>query len=320
MCGRCRNVFNAFQSLMRVADEDAPATLAQATPQSRPAPLASRDQEESSPELTDAIFLREEPRPLSTDFTQTDFASDVRERDVAKPAIAPAPAPPPLPPVATLVLEDIDDLYLSDEITPVETSAARPTGIGSLLPAQSEKGEPVDENPLLAPASSYRQAPKPARRGLWISGAVLMLLTLTAQLAYAYRSMITQAWPQARPAYMTACEWIGCTLSWGRDDNAIRIEASDLIEAPGKAGRILLTATLVNRGSVRQDLPSLELKLTDNGNQVILSRVLQPSEYLGRVPAKDESLAPNVEMYVNLSFEVNQKAPASGYGVRAFYN
>ena len=93
-----------------------------------------------------------------------------------------------------------------------------------------------------------------------------------------------------------------------------------MIETPGKAGRILLTATLANRGLMPQDLPLLELKLTDNANQVILSRVLRPDEYMGRKPGRDENLAPNVELYVNLSLELVTKAQASGYGVRAFYN
>ena len=123
-----------------------------------------------------------------------------------------------------------------------------------------------------------------------------------------------------RPSLVSVCEWAGCSLSWGRDDGAIRIEASDLIETPGKAGHIQLTATLVNRGATRLDLPALELKLTDKANQVILSRILMPHEYLARMPARDESLVPNVEMYVNLNIELTNKVQASGYGVRAFYN
>ena len=108
-------------------------------------------------------------------------------------------------------------------------------------------------------------------------------------------------------------------MSWSRDDAALRIEASDLIESPGRPGRIQLTATLVNRGSVSQDYPALELKLTDNANQVQLSRILQPQDYLGRASTKDEMLLPNVETYINLNVEVTNRVQASGYGVRAFY-
>ena len=321
MCGRCRNVFNAFQSLTRVAEDEAVANISAASPAaSRPmvAPVTAQPAaitgNAASPELTDAIFLREEPLPLSADFSQTDFASDVREREPLA-SYAPVSARA-LSPTNSLQLEDIDD-----ETSFTEAATGAPAASGSLLPAYPEAAEETrGDNPLLAPNPAYRQPSAPSRKGLWITGTVILLLSLTAQLAYAYRSIVTQSWPQLRPAFASACEQIGCSLSWGRDESAIRIEASDLIELPGKTGRILLTATLVNRSMLRQDLPALELKLTDNANQVMLSRILQPADYLGRVPAKDESLAPNVEMYVNLSFEITQKAPASGYGVRAFYN
>ncbi|MEP7154826.1 MAG: zinc-ribbon and DUF3426 domain-containing protein [Betaproteobacteria bacterium] len=335
MCGRCRNVFNAFQSLMRVSDEDASV----AAPPAAFTPIVlhvDEVAEEASPELTDAIFLREEPLPLSNDFTQTDFASDLRDPVDSPSPLAPqlpplrplpplSPVPPPFPPSGILDLDDIDDEpALANVAQPIGDARmhaqSAPATNGSLLGGSADADAMGSDNPLLIPSPTYRQPQKTSRGSLWITGALLLLLSLGAQLAYAYRSTITQAWPQLRPAYTSACEWVGCTLSWGRDDNAIRIEASDLIELPGKAGRILLTATLVNRSTVRQDLPALELKLTDNANQVMLSRILQPPEYLGRTPAKDESLAPNAEMYVNLSFDVTQKAPASGYGVRAFYN
>ena len=308
MCGRCRGVFNAFQSLMRVADDELAGEVVEApTPTPPPTPPLSS---EPLPDLTDALFLREEPLPLSQDFTQTDFASDVRLA-----AELTQPTPPFSPPLSSRNVGFDDSKPLEDLSDSVPPSV-------SLLPAAHEESTAATtgDNPLLAPVMGYRQSVKPTRARLWTVGAVLLMCGLTAQFAYAFRSTIIQSFPQTRPAYMTACEWAGCNLTWGRDDGAIRIEASDLIELPGKTGRILLTATLVNRGTARHDLPSLELKLTDNANQVILSRVLLPGEYLGRAPTKDESLAPNVEIYVNLSFELTPRAQASGYGVRAFYN
>ncbi len=294
MCGRCRGVFNAFQSLMRVSDEELVEGV-----EAEDSALTN----ELLPDLTGALFVREEPRPLSQDFTQTDFESDVREPDAAT---------PPFPPQVA----DFEDVPKF-----VDAPAKAITPLSSLLPNYEESEEvPAGSNPLLAPSPAYRQTAKTPRTGLWVTGAFILCLGLSAQLAYAYRSTIVQSFPQSRPLYLTVCEWAGCGLAWGRDDNAIRIEASDLIELPGKTGRILLTATLVNRGKGRQDLPSLELKLTDNANQVILGRVLEPHEYLGRAVTKDESLVPNVEMYVNLSFELTPKALASGYGVRAFYH
>ena len=291
MCGRCRNVFNAFQSLTRVAESEVVTR--------HPELVTTPVPDDASSNLADAIFLREEPLPLSQEFSQTDFASDIRMY---------APLPP--------------TIHASRDSAPVPEVLHEdsPPSLPSLLPKDVETPGVPGDNPLLAPTPGHRPPAGAHRTGLWSSGAVILLLGLTAQFAYGYRSAIIQSYPQLRPSFVSVCEWAGCNLSWGRDDSAIRIEASDLIETPGKAGRILLTATLINRGATRQDLPALELKLTDNANQVILSRILLPPEYLGRAPAKDESLVPNVEMYVNLSIELSNKAQASGYGVRAFYN
>ncbi len=289
MCGRCRNVFNAFQSLTRVAESEAVSH--------HPPPSAESAIEQEQAELTDSIFLREEPLPLSGEFSQTDFPSDIRAH--ASWEASPARH---------------DETAIIAAVAPANSPFTPP----SLLPANNEAADASTSNPLLVPAP--RASDDADHTRLWATGAVILLLGLAAQVAFGFRSSLIQSYPQLRPAYVSACEWAGCSLSWGRDDAVIRIEASDLIETPGKAGHIQLTATLVNRGVSRQDLPSMELKLTDSANQVVLSRILLPQEYLGRPPAKDESLAPNVEMYVNLNIELANKAQASGYGVRAFYN
>ncbi len=286
MCGRCRSVFNAFQSLTRLPDSEAA---------SREPVLAERSVDIAvAPQLTDTLFMREEPAPLTLEFSQTDFDSDIQS----------STAPDALSNVE-LIPAQIVPLY-------VESPPRRAQTL--------EIATNAEDNPLLISLPNQRTYALLPRSGWWLSGIVLLSVGLAAQAAFGYRSTITQSFPELRPAFIDLCGWLGCRLSWGRDDRAIGIEASDLIETPGKTGRILLTATVVNRGTTRQDLPLLELKLTDNANQLILSRVLRPDEYLGRSPAKDENLAPNVEMYVNLSLSLPNKTPASGYGVRVFYN
>jgi len=291
MCGRCRKVFNAFQSLTRLAESEIES--------SHPAPVAAPMADEPAPNLSDAIFLREEPLPLSEEFSQTDFASDIQAHAPPTPSRETSRAPAP-----------VADVF----------QAGPASDLPSLLPKDADTPAVPTGNLLLGPAAGHRPSAGAHHARLWSTGAVILLLVLSAQIVYGYRSAIIQSYPPLRPSFVSVCEWAGCSLSWGRDDSAIRIEASDLIETPGKAGQILLTATLVNRGATRQDFPALELRLTDNANQVILSRILLPHEYLGRTPAKEESLAPNVETYVNLSLELVNKAQASGYGVRAFYN
>ena len=295
MCGRCRNVFNAFQSLTRIAESDG-------SPQPSNTALSLVERDPEPPQsLSEAIFLREEPSALPQEFTQTDFDSDIQ----------------------TPVTSELGS-FLDHETPAPHLSQDSPSFSGfSPLPMSNTvkpDAEGLAENPLLAPIPGHRAQRATARRSGWLFGGTILFLGLGAQVAYGYRSTITQSFPELRPAFVWVCDWAGCGLSWGRDEGKIGIEASDLIETPGKAGRILLTATVANRGLMPQDLPLLELKLTDNANQVILSRVLRPDEYMGRKPGRDENLAPNMELYVNLSLELVTKAQASGYGVRAFYN
>lgn len=159
----------------------------------------------------------------------------------------------------------------------------------------------------------------PVQSRVWVWLGTLAGVALALQAAFYFRSEIVQQYPQLRPQMAAMCEALACSISWGRDTALIKIESSDLIEPPGRPGRILLTATLVNRAPTKQDFPALEVKLTDANNAVLSSRVLMPAEYLGRVPAAGEGLAPNIELYVNLNMELVGKPQASGYGLRAFY-
>lgn len=308
MCGRCRQVFNAFQSLTRV--EDPPEELA-VMPVHSPAPAAPISSASTvhvdESETVDPLLLHEESEPSSR------LLPPVAARAVADVSIdtsASAAAHP--------AAESDEDLSfgLSNRSAPpvTMTSAEMNAGVADALPSETS----LADNPLLVKSGPYRTIRR-SHVGWWASGAILLALGLALQATYAYRSLLAQNFPEARPLLAKACEWASCTLHWARDEAAIKIEASDLVETPGTVGRIQLTATLANRGRAQQDFPALELRLTDNGNQVVLSRVLTPAEYLGRAPGKDEGIAPGGEVYVNLHMQLATKLPASGYGVRAFY-
>jgi predicted Zn finger-like uncharacterized protein len=159
--------------------------------------------------------------------------------------------------------------------------------------------------------------PRPSSAWIWM--ALLLLLVLAAQAIYFFRSEIVQRFPDARPALVAACDFLKCTVPWGRVDGAVRVDQYDLIEPPGRPGKMLLTATLVNRGATKQDFPNIELKLTDTSETVLSSRILTPPDYLGRTPSSQEGINPNAELYINLNLELAGKTPASGFSLRPFY-
>ena len=330
MCGRCRQVFNAFQSLTRVEEPtNAPAVnmqeaaaaveavttapnpntletffAAETLSEGVPATVTGNAPDAAREPVADALFLREEPLALPAAFS-------------ANPSLQHSTLVPDTPP--EIAVRSSTHPALIDE-GKAEENAVAPGPVTAvddapLAPAIDLFGE---GNPLLVKPAIYRGAAEFSWRG-WRLGAVALCVGLLAQASYAFRTPLVSTFPQLRPAVSQICEFAGCSLSWGRDEAALKIEASELIEAPGKPGRILLTAVLVNHGKVKQDLPSLELKLTDNANQVVTSRLFNPSDYLGRVIAKDEGLMPNTELYVNLNLELGNKLLASGYGLVVFY-
>lgn len=314
MCGRCRQVFNAFQSLSRVEEPIAvdAASLQEAVAEDAPhdlgppiyAPPAPFSAIGATPDLgVDSLFLREEPLALPAAFS----ASEPWRR---------APIRSAAPPEASV--------RGSADSVPGDQHVTKGVSVSHLQAPEAPPVEPAidltyEVNPLLVGATQSGVAPERTTSRAWSFGAFALFVTLLAQASYAFRTTIVSSYPQLRPTGNWFCELAGCSLSWGRDEAALKIEASELIEAPGKPGRILLTAILVNRGKTKQDMPSLELRLTDNANQVVVSRLLHPADYLGRPLAKDEGLVPNTELYVNLNLELSNKPLASGYGLIVFY-
>jgi predicted Zn finger-like uncharacterized protein len=303
MCGRCRTVFNAFQSLERV-DDDVVSTRTAAAPST--STVASVD---DSDDTTQSGFPR--------------LSHDTRPRPSIPHDEYAGPPSGTLPPE---VVEDISSGIDSlDDVTPLSDSLLDdielPTRIGP-APVQPP-APPADAS---RPSAPYRGsagsalptfAKKRASRG-WTGGACLALLALTGQCLYLFRMDVVAAWPEVRPAFARACDFTGCSLAWSRDENAVRIESSGLIEEIGEPGRFLLTGTISNRGRSMQDFPFMELTLTDTSNQTLTRRVLQPSDYLGRPVRREEGMAPNSEITVNLRVQSNNSR-ASGYNLLLFY-
>ncbi len=311
MCGRCRQVFNAFQSLSRVEEtvgmpvdhiqEPLPENAQHAPENDAPPPSVMVDS--VALPVADPIFLREEPSLLPAAFSALGPLSPV--------AVAVAPTQ------IALAAREVEILpFHKSRIEKIAALRDQTNDLALVAPGIDLS---VEGNPLLVDAQIDASASTAEPSWAWRFGVFLLFVCLLAQAAYAFRTNIVSSYPQLRPSFGQLCELVGCSISWGRDEAAFEIVASDLIEAPGKPGRILLTAIVVNRGKTKQDMPSLELRLTDNANQVVVSRVLHPADYLGRAMTKDEGLVPNTDLYVNLNLEIGNRPLASGYGLRPFY-
>ncbi len=391
MCGRCRTVFNAFETLKRVEDElpvmptpyfptSVPASAANssATPAISSAyaqtmspigvaPSYSVSGGEVNAPLTNT-GLRDDSTGRFTPLLDTMLAEDAAENlaETQAEAVhvhAPSPSPSPLAATSSLDIlpsapagftpaDDIDAAIemRADSNASIDIKSSRreptisPRDLRQLSTAQSTNArldssfesplesplefnaDPLSGPPLMATdptdtegSLTYPREPaaSPSRRWLVLSGA--MLLVLGAQSVFYFRHSLSQTYLQLRPALTSGCELLGCRLSWARESAAIEVKGSELVELPSKPGRMLASATLINRGKVTQDYPAIELRLTNNTNQTVMSRVLLPSDYLNAATVKDQGMIPNAEVALSLNIEVPPKTAASGYEFLPFY-
>jgi predicted Zn finger-like uncharacterized protein len=233
------------------------------------------------------------------------------ERHSEDGAVAAAPPPPPAP--RTDPLEALEPLPI-EELTGIEPAQAQ----APATPEPPPKAQPRE-------AGRWREAvdipPDPAREPparAWTFGAALLALLFCAELAYAYREPLAQRYPVLRPWLESVCAAAGCSVAWSRDDTLLKLDDSELLEVPGRPNEIALGARIRNLAPVAQEYPHLELTLTDLTGQVAVRRVLRPVDYLGRLPAAAEVLAPGAEMALQLRLET-PRVKATGYELLVFY-
>jgi predicted Zn finger-like uncharacterized protein len=152
----------------------------------------------------------------------------------------------------------------------------------------------------------------------WSFGVALLAVLLAVQALYAFRAQVAQRYPDTRPWLESACASIGCTVPWVNEESALKLEDSELLEVPGKANQIALSARIRNMSRSAQEFPHLELTLTDLTGQTAVRRVLRPMDYLGRVPVTGEVMAPGSEALVSLRLETARVKP-TGYELLLFY-
>lgn len=257
-----------------------------------------------------------------------------------------APASPSAPPaVASPMTETLPLLDFEPppppEAEPKTVEIVPPPGARSAAAGVSTRaaGAPLDEGPVREPAVSppaaYSAAPaprplpgagpfaadapaKPRRRWPLVLVASLLLVAMGVQGLYFYRTEIATSVPALRPVIDALCALAGCQLAPPRRTDALAIESSDLQADPARASVIVLTATLRNRSAGTVAYPALELTLTNQQDQTVARRVIQPADYLVRGTAVESGMSPRAEVAIRLEIDTGDLRPA-GYRLYLFY-
>ena len=216
------------------------------------------------------------------------------------PAFAGSEPIPPAPPA----VPDAGDAWLN----PAPAALAPTPEAGQPAPPQAAREtEPV-----------FPAAPRARSRAGWVAASTLLVIALTAQLAFHYRGEIALLFPQMRPRLAELCADLACDIPLPRRAALFSIESSDLQTDPANPNVIVLTATLRNRAAFPQSHPSLELTLTNSQDQPLARRVLGARDYLGPGASAEAGFAANSELPVKVYMEASS-IKATGYRLYLFF-
>ena len=174
---------------------------------------------------------------------------------------------------------------------------------------------------IAADESTHTEQTKPERKARvwpWLVGAFLLLLVWVAQIAYYLRVDIAAQLPGLKPALISYCDLLKCTVPLPQKVELMSIESSDLDADPVQPSVVNLSATLHNRAEYAQEYPNIELSLTDIQDKILARRVFKPAEYLKAGEEEKSGLASNREMNIKLHLDTADLKPV-GYKLLLFY-
>ena len=166
-------------------------------------------------------------------------------------------------------------------------------------------------------AGGVRRAYGP--RWLWIVGNIALVATLLWQVLHFFSNELAARLPSLRPQLAELCVWVACTVALPQLADQLFIEASDLQMLDGaQPGEFVLTATIRNRAAVAQQLPLIELTLTDALSQVAARKVFRPAEYVAASQDVARGIGPSQELPVRLYLDTSELRP-TGYRLYLFF-
>ena len=188
------------------------------------------------------------------------------------------------------------------------------------LIAPAASSELPSSHKIIVPAFLAPARPRMALNFIWTVFAIIALSAFTLQTALHFRTEIAVLLPATRSFLEGTCEMLGCAVRLPRRADLMSIESSDLQADSQRPGVIVLNALLRNRAPFAQDYPDLELTLTDQGDQPVIRRVLEPSDYLQeKRTSLTVGLAGGAEATVRIFLDTSG-VPATGYQLFLFYS
>jgi predicted Zn finger-like uncharacterized protein len=200
-------------------------------------------------------------------------------------------------------------------------------------PASSRESEPEIElnmtdsinglldEPLKFNHKGKKKAPVetvPTFLWFWLSGAIVMLFALVAQVGY-FKFDSWSRHPQYRPAYAVTCELLSCKLPAVQDVSLMKTQHFMVRPHPKVKKALYVDTLLINNADYQQPFPDLNLIFTGLNDQTIASRHFKPREYLAGELAGSDSMPLNIPIHIAIEIS-NPGAEAVGYRIELVAN
>jgi predicted Zn finger-like uncharacterized protein len=153
-------------------------------------------------------------------------------------------------------------------------------------------------------------------RAILFALCVVLGVALILQMLVHQRDWLAAKAPATRPMVVEMCVLMGCQVSPLREIEAVVIDSSAFVKIRPNVYRVHFT--LKNTAVYAVGTPSLELTLTNTGDQAIVRRIFSPQEF----GIQQASMAPSAEMNAVVSIGVKLADDAervSGYRLLVFY-
>lgn len=319
-CGSCQQAFDARPGFIPDQPDPQLELPIQEEPVAKPAPVETPAEPAVERQAEQAPSESEQPAEISVIETQ---AAEVPDESAQETEVS-------LSEVAKEIELVADESAVSEEeveaiVATAESEAAHDDSLDfSPSSADGAAGKPlvlqsamrVDDEAV--EDEEEIQPEKPKRRWPWITGLVVLSLLLCAQALYFFRIELGARLPGVKPALVSYCKLLNCTVPLPQNADLMSIESSELEADPTHENQITLVALLRNRASHAQAFPSLELSLNDINDKVLARRTFKPADYLPPNESEAIGLKPNHELNIRLGLDTSDLRPM-GYRLALFY-
>ncbi|MBD8724534.1 zinc-ribbon domain-containing protein [Oxalobacteraceae sp. CFBP 13708] len=328
-CGACQQIFDGNSALIDLAAGPAPVVAAPADAPADESPTTSSPPVDETPvetlaPVSEPVAPQEpdpEPAPMPVSTPEPDT---LPAPEPSREHTADSIGPPTLllressggsPPIASSVPASPRNRAAEARARRVKAAPPRIDDAPKPPPPPPKPKPDIDE-PEFVRSTRQREASSKTTRIALAVGSVLLLIVLVLQAAVSFRDVLAARHPGLRPALVSTCALLGCSVNLPARPEQLVIETGELITLGGNA--YTFSTVLRNQGDMALAWPSLELTLNDLDDKPLVRRVFAPRDYAGAAAAAPTGFAARGEQQVRIHFRLEGAEP-SGYHIAVFY-